>query len=78
VLVAVPRPEMDGAQVDVGAISTKTLLLYSPDVIEHGKWFRKQLPNMRMETKPGTSEDLLRRLWPRVISFLAPHTLHAR
>ena len=77
-LVAVPRPEPDLVKIDVASIATKTLLLYAPDVVDDGKWFRKQLPNMRMEVKPGTSEDLLRRQWPRVLSFLAPHTLQAK
>jgi pimeloyl-ACP methyl ester carboxylesterase len=78
VLVGVPRPNRQPAKVDVTTIATKTLLLYTRDVVDDGKWFRKQLPNMRMEEVKGTSEDLLPRVWPRVLSFLAPHTLHKR
>jgi pimeloyl-ACP methyl ester carboxylesterase len=78
VLVSTRSPGDEPAGIDLDAIRAKTLLLYARDDSDagyfHGKWWRDQLA-ARLEIAAGGGDDLLRRLWPRVLSHLAPRTL---
>ncbi len=37
-------------------------------------WWQRQLPDARVEMVPGGGHDILERVWPRVLSFLAPRS----
>jgi len=74
VLVSTPVQETD----DVEAVSAKTLLLYGSKDPAGGharaNWWRSRL-GARIEMVPGGDRDILERVWPRVLSFLAPRSL---
>jgi pimeloyl-ACP methyl ester carboxylesterase len=74
VLLGTPRGEDD-----VGRVQAKTLLLYGTKDDRAGskdaRWWKAQL-DARIEMSAGSGHDeLLTRLWPRVLSFLAPGSL---
>jgi pimeloyl-ACP methyl ester carboxylesterase len=76
VLVSVPAPEGEPAGVDLDSIAAKTLLLFGRERelgYANGKWWRDRL-GARLEIVPGQADDLLPRVWSRVLSHLAPHT----
>lgn len=79
VLVAAPAPPDLG--FDPAGVTAKTLLLYGandPDAGPHdGKRFQRHLPNRRYEQVPGEGALFLARMWPRVLSHVAPNRRRA-
>lgn len=75
VLVSTPVPEPDAA-LELDAIRAKTLLLYGTRDGGHAQatWWQKRL-GARIEMVPGEGRDILERVWPRVLSHLAPGTV---
>ena len=77
VLVSTPIPEDDAGRPP-SAVSAKTLLLYgSKDPAGGNKqatWWKERLGG-RVEMIPGADSDILERVWPRVLSHLAPGAL---
>ena len=75
VLVATPIPETDDA-LELDAVRAKTLLLYGARDGGHAQaaWWQRRLGG-RIEMIPGEGRDILERVWPRVLSHLAPRTL---
>ena len=75
VLVSTPPLESEAATA-VTPCKAKTLLLYG--MREGGsaeaKWWKKRLGG-RFEMVPDGGRDILERVWPRVLSHLAPGTL---
>ena len=75
VLVSTPPLESEAATA-VDPVQAKTLLLYG--MREGGgaeaKWWQKRLGG-RFEMVPDGGRDILERVWPRVLSHLAPGTL---
>ncbi len=73
VLVSTPPLESEAA---VDPVQAKTLLLFGTR--EGGsaaaKWWQKRLGG-RIEMVPEGGRDILERVWPRVLSHLAPGTL---
>lgn len=63
---------------DPSEVQAKTLLIYgSEDAMvgpPHGSWWRKQLPDARLEVAPGAGHLLVIPLWRRVLSHLAPRS----
>ncbi len=59
-----------------GEVEAKVLLLYgSRDPVagpKHGRWWKEQLPDSRLEVSPGSGHLLIVPLWHRVLSHLAP------
>jgi len=57
-------------------VSAKTLLLYGS--LDGGQkratWWKDRLGG-RIEMVPGASDDILERVWPRVLSHVAPGSL---
>jgi len=78
-LVLVSTPVLEGS--DVEAVSARTLLLYGSKDPAGGhaqaNWWRTRL-GARIEMVPGGGRDILERVWPRVLSFLAPRSLRKR
>ncbi|HET9494380.1 MAG TPA: alpha/beta hydrolase [Chloroflexia bacterium] len=58
------------------AVKAKTLLLYgSDDPVagpRHAQWWKKHIPDSRVEIAPGAGHMLVFPLWERVLSHLAP------
>jgi pimeloyl-ACP methyl ester carboxylesterase len=75
VLVSTPIPEHDGG---AKTVSAKTLLLYGSKDPAGGQaqanWWQNRLV-ARIEMVPGEGRDILERVWPRALSFLAPRSL---
>ena len=75
VLLATPVRE----HADVPPIGAKTLLLFGTNDERTGSkaatWWKKQIPDARVEMCPGLGHDLLAARWPRALSHLAPGTL---
>lgn len=75
VLVSLPFPD-DDMPIDVSTLTTKTLVLIGAadpaTGSSQGTRWQKALPNARLEMVPGGGHDILERMWPRVLSFLAP------
>ena len=76
-LVLVSTPPLEGeAATGLEPVQAKTLLLYG--MREGGgaeaKWWQKRLGG-RFEMVPDGGRDILERVWPRVLSHLAPGTL---
>jgi pimeloyl-ACP methyl ester carboxylesterase len=71
VLVSTPVPDVDPP----AASSAKTLLLYGSKDPAGGHrqatWWKERLGG-RIEMVPGADADILERVWPRVLSHLAP------
>jgi hypothetical protein len=38
----------------------------------HARWWKARLANSRIEMVPGGGHDILRRMWPRSLTHLAP------
>jgi pimeloyl-ACP methyl ester carboxylesterase len=59
-------------------VGAKALLLYgAKDPIagpRHGIWYQSRLPDARYEQSPDSGHMLVIPRWPRILSFLAPHT----
>lgn len=57
-------------------VRAKTLLLFgAKDPVcasRHGRWWRQQLPDARLEMSPGRGHLLVFAVWPRVLAHLAP------
>lgn len=62
---------------DPGAVRAKTLVIGGDaDPIAghaHAAWYRKAIPDARMEMFPGAGHLVIAPAWDRVLSFLAPH-----
>lgn len=75
-LVAVPYLEVLPDDLDLDAITAKTLLLFGSADPEtgssHGRRWQKRLPNARLEMVPKAGHDLLEPMWHRIVSHLAP------
>jgi pimeloyl-ACP methyl ester carboxylesterase len=75
VLVSTPVPE-EGIAPEHGSVTAKTLLLYG--TLDGGnaraRWWQKAIGG-RIEMVPGEGPDILERVWPRVLSHLAPGSL---
>ena len=79
VLVATRAPEREPPGAELDAVRAKTLLLFvqgDPDIGQaDGKWWLKRLAHTRLEMVSRGGADLLPRVWPRVLSHVASHTL---
>ena len=75
VLVATPVPENENA-LQLDAVQAKTLLLYGSPDGGHAQatWWQRRL-GARIEMVPDEGRDILERVWPRVLSHLAPRAL---
>ena len=75
VLVATPVHENEDA-LELAAVRAKTLLLYGARDGGHAQatWWQRRL-GARIEMVPEEGRDILERVWPRVLSHLAPRTL---
>ncbi|MEL6981052.1 MAG: alpha/beta hydrolase [Actinomycetota bacterium] len=75
-LVATPYVEALPDDLDLDAITAKTLLLFGSADPEtgsaHGRHWQKRLPNARLEMVPKAGHDLLQPMWHRILSHLAP------
>lgn len=73
VLVSTPIPEAAGATPR--GVAAKTLLLYGSEDPAGGHkqaaWWKERLGG-RIEMVPGADADILERVWPRVLSHIAP------
>jgi len=78
VLVSTPPPEGEAAIV-VDLVQAKTLLLYGmrDGGGAEAKWWQKRLGG-RFEMVPDAGSDILERVWPRVLSHLAPGSLRGQ
>lgn len=78
VLVATPAPMTDDSDW-VGQISARTLLLFGDaDGLTgsvHAHWWKTRIPNSRVEMVPGAGHDILKQVWARAVSHLAPGAL---
>ena len=74
-LVLVSTPVPDGG-LEPPAVSAKTLLLYGSRDGGNARaaWWKSKLGG-RIEMVPGDGENILGRVWPRVLSFVAPGAL---
>jgi pimeloyl-ACP methyl ester carboxylesterase len=74
VLVSTPPPETEDAEL--GAVTAKTLFLYGTrdGGNAHATWWKNRVGG-RIEMVPGEGCDILERVWPRVLSHLAPGAL---
>ena len=75
VLVSTPVPEADDV-LELDAVRAKALLLHGARDGGHAEatWWQKRL-SARIEMVPGAGRDILERVWPRVLSHLAPRSL---
>jgi len=76
-LVLVSTPLLDGEPaIAVDPVEAKTLLLYGTGDggSAEAKWWQKRLGG-RIEMVPNGGRDILERVWPRVLSHLAPGML---
>ena len=73
VLVSTPAPETSPA---LDTVRAKTLILHGARDGGHAEatWWQKRL-GARIEMVPGEGRDILERVWPRVLSHLAPRNL---
>jgi pimeloyl-ACP methyl ester carboxylesterase len=73
-LVLVSTPPLDDAEPR--ELSAKTLLLYGSrdGGQKRATWWKDRLGG-RIEMVPGAGEDILERVWPRVLSHVAPGSL---
>lgn len=73
--MSTPPLESEAATA-VDPVQAKTLLLYGmrEDGGAEAKWWQKRLGG-RFEMVPDGGRDILERVWPRVLSHLAPRTL---
>lgn len=76
VLVSTPYPDELPDDLDLDAITAKTLLLFGSADPEtgsrHGRAWQKRLPNARLEMVPKGGHDLLEPMWHRITSHVAP------
>ena len=74
VLVATPVP--DSSTFEASALTTKVLLLYGSrdGGSAEARWWKKAVGG-RIEMVPGEGRDILERVWPRVLSHVAPGAL---
>ena len=76
VLVAVPAPDDRRPPPDLGLVSARTLLLFGnadPRTgSAHGRWWKSQLPDARLEMVPSRGHDLLGPMWGRILAHVAP------
>jgi pimeloyl-ACP methyl ester carboxylesterase len=58
------------------SVEVETLLLYGArDALagaSHGRWWKSQLPNARLEVVPGAGHLLVVPMWARTLSHLVP------
>jgi pimeloyl-ACP methyl ester carboxylesterase len=58
------------------SVEAETLLLYGArDAlagVDHGRWWKSQLPNARLEVVPGAGHLLVVPMWARALSHLVP------
>jgi pimeloyl-ACP methyl ester carboxylesterase len=76
-LVLVSTPPLEGEPATaVDPVEAKTLLLYGTrdGGNAEAKWWKNRLGG-RIEMVPDGGRDILERVWPRVLSHLAPGTL---
>ena len=74
VLVSTPVPESSNAPPP--AVIAKVLLLFgSRDGGNARATWWKEILGGRIEMVPGEGDDILQRVWPRVLSYLAPGAL---
>jgi pimeloyl-ACP methyl ester carboxylesterase len=77
VLLATPAPGDDvSLGFELSDVTAKTLLLFgAKDPLtgsRHGAWWRRNLPDARLEMHPDAGHDLLGLMWKRVLSHVAP------
>lgn len=81
VLVNVPF-EPESLDIDLADVRVRVLLLFGaldPDTgSAHGRRWQKALPAARLEMVPDGDADLVARMWPRILSHLAPGRARAR
>jgi pimeloyl-ACP methyl ester carboxylesterase len=73
-LVLVATPPLDDA--DPAAVSANRLLLYGSrdGGLKRATWWKDRLGG-RIEMVPGAGDEVLERVWPRVLSHVAPRSL---
>lgn len=75
VLVNVPFAP-DAVDVDLADVHARVLLLYGARDTQtgsaHGRRWQKTLPHARLEMVPDGGAELVERLWPRILSHVAP------
>jgi pimeloyl-ACP methyl ester carboxylesterase len=73
-LVLVSTPPLEDAEPE--AVSARTLLLYGArdGGQRRATWWKARLGG-RIEMVPGAGDDILERVWPRVLSHVAPGSL---
>lgn len=76
VIASLPYPDRLHDEVDLDAVTAKTLLLFGtadPHTgNSHGTRWQQRLPNARLEMVPNGDHDLLVPKWSRILSHLAP------
>jgi pimeloyl-ACP methyl ester carboxylesterase len=75
-LAVIATPIPDDLGFDLSEVTAKTLLLFGAKDLatgsRHGRWWQERLPDARLEMNPQGGNDLLRPMWKRVLSHLAP------
>lgn len=75
VIASLPFPEELPESIDLGGVTSKSLLLYgTADPLTgnwHGTQWQKLLPHARLEMVPGAGHDLLTNKWGRILSHFA-------
>ena len=79
VLCCVPVPLDADPGFDPGDIAAKTLVLFgqldSEAPAAHARWWKEHIADARVEMVPRAGSDVIERLWKRILSHAAPHSL---
>jgi pimeloyl-ACP methyl ester carboxylesterase len=75
-IASLPYPGDSDVLATVDRIRSKTLLLFGQQDertgSKHGRSWQRRLAGSRLEMVPNAGHDLLPRVWPRVLSHVAP------